>query len=130
MEIDINKIKNIIIETLPQEITDAIYIFGSFGTEFFDEETSDIDIGWFTNKDIDWFDAMEYREILEEKLGREVDLLVNEKDNFNLTYNILSGTPIGNISDKFLEWFDNFCDWAIEELKYIEMFRREREDID
>lgn len=125
-----NEIEDIIINTLPKNITEAIYIFGSFGTEYFDEDTSDIDIGWFTTQSIDWFDAMEYRDILEDKLQREVDLVVNERDNFNLTYNILSGTPIGNLSDEFLEWFDIFCDRAIEEVRYIESFRRERENID
>lgn len=130
MAVDKEQIKQVIIDTLPKDITDAIYIFGSFGTEYFDENSSDIDIGWFTNQNIDWFDAMDYREILEEKLGREVDLLINEKDNFNLTYNILSGTSIGQMSDDFLEWFDRFCSFAIDELRYIESFRRERENID
>jgi len=122
-------VEEIILETLPKDITEAIYLFGSYGTPYFDEATSDIDIGWYTSKELDWFEAMEYREILEQKLGREVDLLLNEKDKFNLTYNILSGTPIGVLSANFCEWFDKFVDFAIDEVKFIESFRREREEL-
>ena len=34
-------------------MTDAVYIFGSYGTKYYDSENSDIDIAWFTNKEID-----------------------------------------------------------------------------
>lgn len=33
-------------------MTDAVYIFGSYGTKYYDSENSDIDIAWFTNKEI------------------------------------------------------------------------------
>lgn len=122
-------VEEIILETLPRELTEAIYLFGSYGTPYFDEATSDIDIGWYTNNEIDWFEAMEYRDLLEEKLGREVDLLINEKDKFALTYNILSGKPIGPLSEKFCEWFDRFVDFAIDEYKFLETFREERESL-
>lgn len=124
-----DSIEKIILETLPKEITEAIYLFGSYGTPYFDEATSDIDIGWYTNMPMDWFEAMEYRDKLEEKLGREVDLLINEKDKFALTYNILSGKPIGDLSEDFCEWFDRFTSFAVDELKYLETFRRERENL-
>lgn len=122
-------VEDIIIETLPEEMTEAIYLFGSYGTQYFDEASSDIDIGWFTNTEMDWFEAMAYRDQLEEKLGREVDLLVNEKKRFNITYNILSGKPIGKMSDEFCEWFDEFVGIAMEEARYLQNIRREREEL-
>ena len=54
------EISRIIIDTLPKDITDAIYIFGSYATEFFDEENSDIDIAWFTNKPVDYSTLSSY----------------------------------------------------------------------
>ena len=42
------KIKELIISILNCQETDAIYIFGSYGTKYFTED-SDIDIAWFTN---------------------------------------------------------------------------------
>lgn len=122
-------VEEIIIETLPADITEAIYLFGSYGTEYFDEDSSDIDIGWFTSVDMNWFEAMAYRDELEVKLGREVDLLVNERDRFGITYNILSGKPIGELSDQFCEWFDRFIQIAAEEARYLESVRREREEL-
>ena len=47
-----DSIKKIIISVLNCQETDAIYIFGSYGTKYFTEE-SDIDIAWFTNSHID-----------------------------------------------------------------------------
>lgn len=40
------EIEKIILATIPKDKTEAIYIFGSYNTEFFDDD-SDIDIGWF-----------------------------------------------------------------------------------
>lgn len=119
-------VEETILETLPRELTEAIYLFGSYGTEYFDEATSDIDIGWYTNVPMEWFDAMGYRDLLEEKLGREVDLIVNEKERIGIAINILSGRPIGPMSDDFTEWFDRFVSIATEEYRYIQMIRRER----
>ncbi|MGL5676164.1 MAG: nucleotidyltransferase domain-containing protein [Cellulosilyticaceae bacterium] len=72
-------VEEIILETLPRELTEAIYLFGSYGTPYFDEATSDIDIGWYTNNEIDWF--------------------------------------------------DRFVDFAIDEYKFLETFREERESL-
>ena len=47
-----DSIKKIIISVLNCQETDAIYIFGSYGTKYFTEE-SDIDIAWFTSSHID-----------------------------------------------------------------------------
>ena len=48
-----DKIKKIILAVLKCNVTDAVYIFGSYGTKYYDSENSDIDIAWFTNKEID-----------------------------------------------------------------------------
>ncbi|MEG1411144.1 MAG: hypothetical protein RSD36_15010 [Terrisporobacter sp.] len=43
-------IKNLIINVLNCKSTDAIYIFGSYGTKYYLDGESNIDIAWFTNK--------------------------------------------------------------------------------
>lgn len=93
-----------ILETLPKDKTDAIYIFGSFNTEFFDED-SDIDIGWFCH-DIDWGETIDFEEKLEKLLGRKVDLVMPDKDKRLILHEILCGFPIGPMSDSFCIWFD------------------------
>ena len=59
------EVERIIIETLPKDKTDAVYIFGSYNSEFFDED-SDIDIGWFC-KDV----TDEERVLLEYELEKK-----------------------------------------------------------
>ena len=45
------KIKELIISILNCQETDAIYIFGSYGTKYFTED-SDIDIAWIPTKKV------------------------------------------------------------------------------
>lgn len=112
-------ISEIIINTLPKEFTDAIYIFGSYGTEYFDEDSSDIDIAWFTNKDVkyDTLSSLEFD--LCELLGREVDLVIPDKNNIYFLNEVLSNPPIYVGNDNFIEWLDKFNDWMLDEYKFI-----------
>lgn len=117
------ELSSAILTVLPIEKTDAIYIFGSYRTEFFDED-SDIDIGWFSH-DIDYSGYLDLEEKLEEVLGREVDL-VNAWDSKILIKNeILAGTHIGSelgyMSDKFCDWFDDNIDEIIEEIRIYKL---------
>lgn len=111
--IDRNEIEKIIIETLPQDKTEAIYIFGSYNTKFFDDD-SDIDIGWFCNNVSDEERVLlEYD--LEQKIGREIDLVFPNKNKMLILNEILAGKPIGKLSEEFCEWFDN----NIDEIMYV-----------
>ena len=74
------KIKELIISILNCQETDAIYIFGSYGTKYFTED-SDIDIAWFTNSPIDLVLRGKFERFLEKVLGLKVDLVVVNKDS-------------------------------------------------
>lgn len=124
--LDIDKVKNIILETLPQDITEAIYIFGSYDTEFFDEDSSDIDIAWFVNSEVKYENLGEYEFDLCEKLGREVDLVIPDKSNIYFMKEVLSRPPIVINSDEFCEWLDRFNDWMLDEYRFIQNVIDER----
>lgn len=101
---DKESLERIIIETLPKDKTEGIYIFGSYNSEFFDDD-SDIDIGWFCKGVTDEERILlEYE--LEQKVGREIDLVFPDKNKILFLNEILSGKPIGRLSDEFCEWFD------------------------
>ena len=104
---------------LPKDVTEAIYIFGSYGTEFFDEENSDIDIAWFVNKNISYEELSSYEFELCEELGKEVDLVIPQKDNIYFLKEVLSREPLIINSDEFVEWLDRFNDWVLDEYNFI-----------
>lgn len=56
---------------------------------------------------------MEYD--LEQKIGREIDLVIPDKNRILLLNEVLSGKPIGILSDEFCKWFDK----NIDEIIYI-----------
>lgn len=94
-------------KVLPKNKTDAIYVFGSFNTEFFDED-SDIDIGWFCKDTVDYDEIYKLEEELKKELGKNIDLIQASTINTPLFLlgNILGGKPIGYMSKKFENWFD------------------------
>lgn len=105
MKPDLTYISGIITSILPKDKTRAVYIFGSYTTDFFDDD-SDIDIGWFTSED-NIENIFLYEEILTKELKRKVDLVIVNKDTKTfLLGNILSGIPIGYMSKEFEDWFD------------------------
>ena len=112
-------IKKIILNILPKDVTEAIYIFGSYGTEFFDKENSDIDIAWFVNKNISYEELSSYEFELCEELGKEVDLVIPQKDNIYFLKEVLSREPLIINSDEFIEWLDRFNDWVLDEYNFI-----------
>lgn len=118
MRPDLKYMEEIISSILPKAKTRATYIFGSYTTEFFDEN-SDIDIGWFTNV-VPVEEQYLYEDALSKKLKRPVDLVVvNEDTKPYLLGNIISGIPIGYMSSEFEDWFD----------KNIYSIERDMEDI-
>ena len=120
------KIKDIILDILPKEITEAVYIFGSYGTEYFDKDNSDIDIAWFTDKEIPYEDLASYEFELCEKLGCEVDLVIPDKSNIYFLKEVLSRQPLVINSEKFSDWLDRFNDWVLSESYFIQNVVDER----
>lgn len=105
--IDRENIEKIILNTLPKDKTDAVYIFGSYNTVFFDED-SDIDIGWFCH-DVTDEERVLLEYDLEQKTGREIDLVFPDKKKMLFLNEVLAGTPI-EMTKKFAVWFDNNID--------------------
>lgn len=99
------EIEKIILDTIPNDKTEAIYIFGSYNTEFFDDD-SDVDIGWFC-KNVTEKERVLLEYDLEEKIGRAVDLVIPDKNKILILNEILAGKWIGELSDKFCIWFDD-----------------------
>ncbi len=117
-------IKQIIISVLNCQETDAIYIFGSYGTKYFTEE-SDIDIAWFTNSHIDLVTRGKFERFLEYVLKMPVDLVVVNKDSSPyLLCNIFEfGEIIFEYGENFSNWFDKFYDETLidRELYFLYM---------
>jgi predicted nucleotidyltransferase len=115
------EIEKIILDTIPKDKTEAIYIFGSYNTEFFDDD-SDIDIGWFC-KNVTEKERVLLECDLEEKIGRTVDLVIPNNNKILILNEVLAGKWIGELSDEFCEWFDknitNIQDQAEDLLKLM-----------
>ncbi len=121
-------IKKKIINLLNCNATEAIYIFGSYGTEYYEEDASDIDIAWFTNKKIDLVTRMKFKNILEEVLDIEVDLVVvDENSTEYLLFNIFeTGECIFIGSEEFEKWFDYFYDKTYLDREFLSIYMEEK----
>ncbi len=121
-------IKKKIINLLNWNATEAIYIFGSYGTEYYEEDASDIDIAWFTNKKIDLVTRMKFKNILEEVLDIEVDLVVvDENSTEYLLFNIFeTGECIFIGSEEFEKWFDYFYDKTYLDREFLSIYMEEK----
>lgn len=82
-----NEIIKVIHETFTRDDIDACYIFGSFLTNRFTEE-SDIDIAILGSIELE--DRLYIEGILEEKLGRAIDLVNIEELPRNIQLQIVS----------------------------------------
>ena len=122
------KIKRMIIGLLNCNITDAIYIFGSYGTKFYEEGISDIDIAWFTSKNIDLVTRTKFKNLLEEVLGINVDLVLVDKNSTEyLLYNIFeTGECIFVGSEEFEEWFAKFYDRTYLDREFLSIYLEEK----
>ena len=121
------KIKELIISILNCQETDAIYIFGSYGTKYFTED-SDIDIAWFTNSPIDLVLRGKFERFLEKVLGLKVDLVVVNKDSSPyLLCNIFEyGEIIFEYGENFSNWFDKFYDETLIDRELYFMYMEEK----
>lgn len=123
-----DKVKNLIVNILNCDATEAIYIFGSYGTEYFVDGESDIDIAWFTNKKIDLIMRGKFERLLEELLGIGVDLVVvDQSSNKYLLLNIFEyGDCIFEYGENFSKWFDRFYDETLFDRECFNIYREER----
>ena len=125
-----DKIKKIILAVLNCNVTDAVYIFGSYGTKYYDSENSDIDIAWFTNSHIDLVTRGKFERFLEDVLNMPVDLVVVNRDSSPyLLCNIFEfGEIIFEYGENFSNWFDKFYDETLidRELYFIYMEEKNR----
>ena len=120
------KTKELIISILNCQETDAIYIFGSYGTKYFTED-SDIDIAWFTNSPIDLVLRGKFV-YFEKVLGLSVDLVVVNKDSSPyLLCNIFEfGEIIFEYGENFSNWFDKFYDETLVDRELYFMYMEEK----
>ena len=109
-------------------MTDAVYIFGSYGTKYYDSENSDIDIAWFTNSPIDLVLRGKFERFLEKVLGLKVDLVVVNKDSSPyLLCNIFEyGEIIFEYGENFSNWFDKFYDETLVDRELYFMYMEEK----
>ena len=125
-----DKIKKIILAVLNCNVTDAVYIFGSYGTKYYDSENSDIDIAWFTNSHIDLVTRGKFERFLEDVLKIPVDLVVVNRDSSPyLLCNIFEfGEIIFEYGENFSNWFDKFYDETLidRELYFLYMEEKNR----
>ena len=117
-----------IIGLLNCNITDAIYIFGSYGTKFYEDGISDIDIAWFTSKNIDLVTRTKFKNLLEEVLDLNVDLVLVDKNSTEyLLYNIFeTGECIFVGSSRFEEWFGEFYDKTYLDREFLSIYLEEK----
>ena len=64
-----------------------------------------------------------------ELLGREVDLVIPDKNNIYFLVEVLSSPPIYIGNDNFTDWLDRFNDWVLDEYKFIENVILEKCDL-
>lgn len=85
------------------------YIFGSFGSDDFNDD-SDIDIAIYT--DLSYNSILEYMVELEDRIGRNIDLVNIEKVYPAIQLQIMLRSEIVFINDekKYWEWYDKFSD--------------------
>ncbi len=115
-------IETTIINCLPKEMTEAIYVFGSYGTDKYKEGNSDIDIAWFTTHKLDLTEVMMYQDILQSALDIKVDLKNPTKAYpVYLLSEIYSGTVVGKPSIKFKNEFFSFY---LNNKDFIDLTRR------
>lgn len=114
------KIKDLI----PKDKTDALYLFGSYADNTFTDD-SDVDIAIFSD-DLNYIELVDLEDKISERLQKDVDLVLPEKDNFLLLREIFKGISLIETTPKFDSWFERFNEWLQSEWWFIEMCLNER----
>lgn len=114
------KIKDLI----PKDNVDALYLFGSYSNGTFTED-SDIDLAIFSDN-LSYIELVDLEDKISERLGKEVDLVLPEKNDVLLLREILQGKSLIETSKAFDTWFERFNEWLVSEWWFIEMCINER----
>lgn len=103
-----SNVKKLIVDILKNyDFIVAPFIFGSFGTENFMED-SDIDIAILVNKDINYMKVLEIEEILEETLNIKVDLNLLKNLPEHIQLDVIIRNECLYVTDE--ECLDNYLD--------------------
>ncbi|SHH81630.1 type VII toxin-antitoxin system MntA family adenylyltransferase antitoxin [Clostridium grantii] len=114
------KIKDLI----PKDKIDALYLFGSYSNGTF-TENSDVDFAIFSDN-LSYIDLVDLEDKISERLSREIDLILPEKNDVLLLREILQGKSLIETSEAFDRWFEKFNEWLAAEWWFIEMCINER----
>jgi predicted nucleotidyltransferase len=121
---DYKLISEKLIDLIPKEKVDAMYLFGSYSNGTFTED-SDIDLAIFSDN-ISYLELVDLEDKISERLGKEVDLVLPEKTDVLLLREILQGKSLIQTSEVFDMWFERFNEWLASEWWFIEMCINER----
>lgn len=124
-------IKNLIVETLKNyDFIVAPFIFGSFGTEDFMDD-SDIDIAILVNENINYMKVLEIEEILEEVLQVKVDLNLIKELSKHIQLEIVMRNECLYVNNDvvFDEYLDELNYWYKTEFPFWLKLMSERGDI-
>lgn len=111
-------------DLIPFDKIDALYLFGSYANGDYTEE-SDVDIAVFSDK-LTYLDIVDLEDNLAERLNKEVDLVLAEKQNTILLREILQGKPLIESTKEFDEWLERFSEWVANEYWFIQLCLDER----
>lgn len=111
-------------DLIPFDKIDALYLFGSYANGDYTEE-SDVDIAVFSDK-LTYLDIVDLEDNLAERLNKEVDLVLADKQNTILLREILQGKPLIESTKEFDEWLERFSEWVANEYWFIQLCLDER----
>ena len=116
------------IENISFSSINCITFFISLSFKFSLGSSTDIDIAWFTSKNIDLVTRTKFKNLLEEVLGIKVDLVLVDKNSTEyLLYNIFeTGECIFVGSEEFDEWFDRFYDKTYLDREFLSIYLEEK----
>lgn len=121
---DYNAIYEKIKDLIPRDKVDALYLFGSYANGTFTED-SDIDLAIFSD-DLSYIELVDLEDRISQRLKKEVDLVLPEKNDVLLLREIFQGKSLMETSEAFDIWFERFNEWLVSEWWFIEMCINER----
>lgn len=124
IKMDPKKIYEKIKDIIPKDKVEALYLFGSYANGDYTED-SDVDIAIFSDN-LSYIELVDLEDKIEERLNKEVDLVLPDKKDVILLREILRGKPLMETTENFDSWFERFDEWLKSEWWFIEMCINER----
>ena len=118
-----NNINDLILSNIYIKVY-GIYIFGSYGTDY-EREDSDIDIAVITDEKLSISNRYKLKEILDNKLQREVDLSILSTHDSNLMINVLSQGLLIYENDDYNIKFDKIYEDLEFDYYFMESYTEE-----